>query len=50
MTIKELLAIISTLPEETIILIDTADVNDLETVEVEYHSDGRTHVILSVAE
>ncbi len=50
MTIKELLAIITTLPEDTGILIEETDVNELETVEVQYHSDGRMHVILSVAE
>ena len=50
MTIKELLAIISTLPEETIVLIEETDALDVGTVEVEYHSDGRAHVILSVAE
>lgn len=50
MTVKELKAIIRNLPEDTVILIEDNDVNEVETVEVEYHSDGRTHVILSVME
>ena len=50
MVIKELLAIISTLPEETVILIDETDVNEVETIEVQYHSNGRTHLILSTAD
>ena len=50
MTIKELKKIISNLPEETIILIEESDINEVETVEVQYHSDGRTHLIFSVLE
>ena len=50
MTIKELKKIISNLPEETIILIEESDINEVETVGVQYHSDGRTHLIFSVLE
>lgn len=50
MSIKELKNIISNLPEETIVLIDETDINDVETVNIQYHSDGRTHLILSVLE
>lgn len=50
MTIKELKEIISTLPEETIILIEELDINDVETVNLQYHADGRTHLILSALE
>ena len=50
MTINELKKIISNLPEETIILIEESDINEVETVEVQYHSDGRTHLIFSVLE
>ena len=50
MTIKELKKIISNLPEETTILIEESDINEVETVEVQYHSDGRTHLIFSVLE
>ena len=50
MTIKELQKIISNLPEETIILVEETDINDVETVNVQYHSDGRTHLIFSALE
>ena len=50
MTIKELKKIISNLPEETTILIEDRDINEVETVEVQYHSDGRTHLIFSALE
>lgn len=50
MTIKELKAIISNLPGDTIILIEDSDINDVETIEVQYHSDGRTHLIFSILE
>lgn len=50
MTIKELKEIISNLPEETILLIEDSDINDVETIKVQYHSDGRTHLIFSVLE
>ena len=50
MSIKELKNIISNLPEETIVLIDETDINDVETVNIQYHSDGRTHLILSALE
>lgn len=50
MNIKELKQIISKLPEETIILIEETDINDVETVNIQIHSDGRTHLILSALE
>ena len=50
MTIKELKTIISNLPEETVLLIEETDINDVETIEVQYHSDGRVHLIFSVME
>ena len=50
MTIKQLKEIISNLPDETPILIDSDDIYNLETVNVEYHSDGRQHLVLSNAE
>lgn len=50
MTIKELKEIISTLPDNTIILIEETDVNKVETIEIQYHSNGRTHLILSPLE
>ena len=50
MTIKNLMEIISNLPEETTILIEENDINEVETVNVQYHSDGRVHLILSALE
>jgi hypothetical protein len=50
MTIKELQKIISNLPEKTIVLIEETDINDVETVNIQYHADGRTHLILSALE
>lgn len=51
MTNKELKAILNTLPDDTTLLIDTDDkYTDVETIMVEHHSDGRTHIIFSVLE
>ena len=50
MTIKELKTIISNLPEETILLVEQEDVSDVETIDVQFHSDGRVHLIFSVME
>lgn len=50
MTAKKLKEILNNLPEETIILISTEDIYEVETAIVEYHSDGRTHLVLSNAE
>ena len=50
MTIKDLKEIISNLPEETVLLVEENDVNDVETVEVQFHSDGRVHLIFSALE
>ena len=47
MTIKDLKEIISNLPDNTILLIEE---NDVETIEVHYHSDGRVHLIFSALE
>ena len=50
MTICDLKKIISNLPEDTILLVDARDINDVETVEIQYHSDGRVHLIFSDSE
>ena len=49
MTIKELLAIITTYPEDASVLVEEFGINDVKTVETEYASDGRTYVILVAA-
>ena len=51
MTIKELKSIINSLPDETITLIDLNDEYvDVETIFIEHHSDGRTHIVFSSLE
>lgn len=47
MTLEKLRQITNTLPADTIILIDAADTYEVETVNIEYHTDGRAHLILS---
>ncbi len=48
MTIKELKKITSNLPEDTVVFIEENNVNEVETIEIRLHSDGRAHLILSV--
>ena len=50
MTIKQLKEIISNLPEETILLVEQDDVLDVESIQIQYHDDGRTHIIFSSLE
>ena len=50
MTIGELKLIIKNLVDDTIILIEETDINDVETVNIQIHSDGRSHLILSALE
>ncbi len=50
MTVKELKKIISNLPEETILLIKETDINEVETIEIQIHSNGRAHLIFSTAD
>ena len=47
MTIKQLKEIISNLPDETPVYLDTEDVYLAETVTLEYHADGRTTLLIS---
>jgi hypothetical protein len=51
MTNEQLKAILNTLPNETILLIDTNDgYVDVETIVIEHHADGRTHIVFTVLE
>ena len=50
MTILELKKIIQNLENDTVILIEARDVVDVESVTIQLHSDGRTHLILSTLE
>jgi hypothetical protein len=47
MTIEKLRQITNNLPADTIILIESEDVHDVETIDIQYHTDGRAHLILS---
>jgi hypothetical protein len=50
MTIKELKLIIEDLMDDTVVLIEENDINDVETINIQIHSDGRAHLILSALE
>ena len=50
MNIKELKLIIEDLMDDTVVLIEENDINEVETVNIQIHSDGRTHLILSALE
>ena len=50
MTIRELKMIIENLVDDTVILIEEKDINEVETVTIQLHSDGRSHLILSALE
>ena len=47
MTIKEFKDIIDKFPDDAIMLVLNGDIGDVETISVEYHADGRSHVIFS---
>ena len=50
MTIKELKLIIEDLMDDTVVLIEENDLNEVETINIQIHSDGRSHLILSALE
>lgn len=50
MTINDIKKIINSLPDETVVLLSTEDIYDVETVRIELHSDGRVHLILTTEE
>ena len=50
MTIKELKMIINDLMDDTIVLIEETDTNSVETIKIQIHSDGRSHLTLSALE
>lgn len=47
MTIKELKEIIATLPDHSVLLVEETDINEVETIKIQIHSDGRSHLIFS---
>ena len=50
MTIKELKLIIENLMDDTVVLIEENDINEVETVNIQLHSTGNAHLILSALE
>ena len=50
MTIRELKKILENLADDTVILVEEHDVSDIESVNIQIHMDGRTHLILSALE
>lgn len=50
MTIKDLKEVISNLSDDTVVLIEETDINEVETIEIQIHSDGRSHLIFSALE
>ena len=50
MTIKELKSIIEDLSDDTVILVEDTEANNVEMVKIEIHMDGRSHLILSALE
>lgn len=50
MTVKELREILSTIPDDTTVLIEQEDVSEIGMIVIQYHADGRMHVILSSLE
>lgn len=50
MTIKELKLLIEDLVDDTVILIEETDINEVETINIQIHSDGRSHLIFSALE
>jgi hypothetical protein len=46
-TIAQLKSIINQLPDETVLLIQADQLDDVATVIVEHHSDNRTHIIFT---
>lgn len=50
MTVKELKLILEDLSDDMVILIEETDINNVESIKMEIHSDGRSHFILSALE
>ena len=50
MTIRELKMIIEDLDDDTVILVEENDVRDIESITIQIHMDGRSHLILSALE
>ncbi len=47
MNIAQLKSIINQLPDETILLLQAEQMQDVESIVVEHHSDNRVHIIFT---
>lgn len=47
MTIKELKMIIEDLANDTVVLLQTPEVSEVESISIIIHSDGRSHLTFS---
>ena len=47
MTIKELKMIIEDLADDTVVLVQAPEVNEVESITIHIHSDGRSHLTFS---
>lgn len=51
MTLEKLRKLISDLPGDMVVLVQLREgAEDLETIRIEYHKDGRAHLILTYEE
>lgn len=51
MTLEKLYEILNNIPKEAIVLIDSKQgYSEVNTIFVEYHADGRVHVVISEKE
>ena len=47
MTLEKLRQITNTLPADTVILINSVDIEEVKTISIEYHTNGTAHLVLS---
>ena len=51
MSVEKLRKLIADLPADMVVLVNLpAGTDDLQTVRIEYHNDGRSHLILTTEE
>ncbi len=50
MTIAQLKQFIKVLTDDTVILLEETDINEVEAVNIKHHLDGRCYLILSALE
>jgi hypothetical protein len=50
MTIKELKPIIEKLTDDTAVLVQDNDINEIQSINIQIHSDGKLHLVFSTLE